>query len=537
VVIDVDPGHAVGVLPKLFRPSVMLSWAGGDAIKTFLRLPGRLGTVRVTVEPLLSESQDLEDYKGRLDKEGARLKILKERGATIVLTVARMPRWLASVRDESSAGEGSGFSKREASPPRDYRAFGEMMYHTVRILNGAHKLAPLYEFWNEPNLKSFWRGTQDELFQLYRPFALGARRADPNAQVGGPGVSAWPEPIEGAPPGSEPMLRVFLEQTGRDRTPVDFVSWHNYDADPYVGWDGAAEIRKWASSAGHSPDIRQVVTEWNRWATFESSWYDSVRDDAQGAAYLAAGLDAMSRSGVWGQTYAGLQDGDPPEPGMLFSGDTGLITHQPAVEKASFQVMKMLSALEDRRVKVTIPQGLENLFGVSAVATAQPQRLVVLVYRYPPAPLTVARRHMQDLGYRSLADIGIAPQRLRAYARREIELKPGEASPKLLKHLESARAVAEQAKAFQSRDVKVELRVAGSPTPSRYQIYRVNGQVGNSKAAYMAARNRGVPHEAAVRALQKVDFFAPWKSGSGAPPQLRLEPYEVVLLVLERSKP
>jgi hypothetical protein len=114
--VRVVASQSAGRLPGVFRPSVMMSWADAEAASAFLALGSDLGTIRVTLEPLLTDSTSLADFRARLVREAGNLKLLSDRGATIVITFARMPRWLSRSQDDSLAGP-FGFSVREASPP------------------------------------------------------------------------------------------------------------------------------------------------------------------------------------------------------------------------------------------------------------------------------------------------------------------------------------------------------------------------------------------------------------------------------------
>ncbi|MDQ6732952.1 MAG: hypothetical protein M3Z35_02375 [Nitrospirota bacterium] len=48
---------------------------------------------------------------------------------------------------------------------------------------------PLSCQWDEPDSEMFWQATNADYFALYRAFALGARRPDAKAKIGGPAVS------------------------------------------------------------------------------------------------------------------------------------------------------------------------------------------------------------------------------------------------------------------------------------------------------------------------------------------------------------
>ena len=50
-----------------------------------------------------------------------------------------------------------------------------------------------FEVWNEPNLKSFWTGSQSDYFRLYQHTAEAIKAVDERLKVGGPATAnnAW----------------------------------------------------------------------------------------------------------------------------------------------------------------------------------------------------------------------------------------------------------------------------------------------------------------------------------------------------------
>ena len=178
VTVTINPDLVVGPLPKVFRPSVMLTGSSEEAKMAFLELPGKLGTIRWGLGQILEKASGPDEFLGALEGVGPGGKRFEERGAQLVITMEGMPKWLAS-RQESEPTAPYGWPIYRASPPRDLKAYEQFVYDTVRILNGTYGLKPFYEFWNEPNSRMFWVGTQQELFKTYAAFAAGARRADP----------------------------------------------------------------------------------------------------------------------------------------------------------------------------------------------------------------------------------------------------------------------------------------------------------------------------------------------------------------------
>jgi xylan 1,4-beta-xylosidase len=114
----------------------------------------------------------------------------------------------------------------QAYPPKDFKKWQELCYQWVNHCierYGRDEVQQWYwEVWNEPNIV-YWKGTQEQYFELYDHAVAGVRRALPTARVGG---------NESA--GSDKSLRAFLDHcvngknyvTGETGSPIDFISFH-----------------------------------------------------------------------------------------------------------------------------------------------------------------------------------------------------------------------------------------------------------------------------------------------------------------------
>lgn len=527
--LDVAPGRALGPLSRIYRPSVMMAWADAEAVKAFLALPGPLGTLRVTLEPLLSGTGSLAEFRSRLAREGAGLKQLAARDATIVVVVARMPVWLASSRSNAPAGP-HGYTVREASPTSDYAGMEALGRTVVSVLKGELGLTVLYEFWNEPESPAFWGGTSEQLFRAYDAFARGARSADPQAQVGGIAVGNWDKRRETAGAGSPPLLQSFIRHVAANRAPLSFVSWHNFMTHPEDGWTGAATVRGWLASSGLPADLPLYVTEWARWKSFPE-WFDPPRDTAEGAAFYLAALPAIEFAGIAGHTLATLQDFNAPRPGEAFPGDFGLLTRQPMIRKASFCAMHMLARLDGQRIAVTDTAQRTAAEGVGAVATRGPRGLAVLVHRYGHDPLHAFFAALRASGVHARPEeLKLSKPEIEGYVARRAPLPAGRASPAVRAALERARAALEYSRDHAARDLPLQLTIEGVPAQGDYRLYRVGGGECDPGAAYRAARKAGRPHTDALAAAREAEAFKPYAEGRGALPDITLPAQGAVLI-------
>jgi hypothetical protein len=530
---QVDPARDLGALARLYRPSVMLSWADAEAGAAFLALPGPLGAVRVTLEPLLTDSTSLADFKTRLAAGAAHLKPLVDRGATVVVTVARTPRWAAANKDESPAGQ-HGFNQREASPPENEGIFEQLGEEIVRALNAQNGSSLWYEFWNEPESRSFWGGSSAALFRAYDAFVRGARRADPRAKVGGLAVGSWSEPRAGET-GNGPLLQAFIRQIApgvkRGTSALDFVSWHNFSKHPEEGWAGVATVRAWLRDAG-LPDLPQVVSEWNRWSTFPE-WYDPARDTTEGATFLLAALPAMEAAGVTAHTIAALQDFNAMTADQAFRGDFGLVTRAPMVKKASFCAVEMLGRLAGKRVAVDLPAEVTDSEGIGALATASAEKIVLLVYRHSQDVTWVYFNTLRRAGYPRYEDTGLTKGEIEAFNGRRADL-PARVNGAARQALTRARAAWERARSGFAAEVVVRPSVAGLSKSAQYRVYRLDSQNCNAGQTYRDGRGQGKSHAAALAAAQANQTLKVDQQGSGPLPELRLTTQSAVLLEIDR---
>jgi xylan 1,4-beta-xylosidase len=127
-------------------------------------------------------------------------------------------------------GEEEGWS----FPPKDYERWQELSRQVAAHMverYGKETVSTWYwEVWNEPDLKYYWKGTEDEYNKLYDYAVAGIRQAIPDARVGGP-ASTGPGP--GSQGHSSEFLRAFLGHCANDRSlatggriPLDFISFH-----------------------------------------------------------------------------------------------------------------------------------------------------------------------------------------------------------------------------------------------------------------------------------------------------------------------
>lgn len=298
---------------------------------------------------------------------------VRQNGGIPLVVVGATPRNLASLQDE--ALQPGGWPKFAASPPRDMKAWGELVHDAVAYLNVRHRAGVKFlEVWNEPDSQGFWGGTEQDYLALYEATARAAKRADPAIQVGGPALATWNAVLPG---GFGPAIQALL-RAARDRAlPVDFISWHDYGADPWrLSRSGAVEtIRAWRDHMGF-PRAKLILSEWNRGIPHPHPL--EAMDGPENASYLATQALQMVRLGIDYNAFFVLQDG-PWEAKVEFAGQSlGLLTVQ-GITKPSYHAFTLLGDLQGRRLRVD----QEGTPEVSSLATRKGKEVRVLVAFHP----------------------------------------------------------------------------------------------------------------------------------------------------------
>jgi xylan 1,4-beta-xylosidase len=154
---------------------------------------------------------------------------LLDRGVRPLVELSFMPKKLAS------GAASFGFYRANVTPPASLPDWAGFIQAFVRHLLGRYGAAEvrrwMFEVWNEPDLDSFWSGTQAQYFELYKATAAAVKAVDPALKVGGPATSAvqW--------------IPRFLAWCGEAGASVDFVSTHIYPGDKQEKIFGHADKR------------------------------------------------------------------------------------------------------------------------------------------------------------------------------------------------------------------------------------------------------------------------------------------------------
>jgi xylan 1,4-beta-xylosidase len=229
------------------------------------------------------------------------------------------------------------------TPPRDYKKWATLITRLVSHCVDRYGLAEVrewfFEVWNEPNLKSFWTGTQRDYFKLFRYTAQAIKDVDSALRVGGPATakSEW--------------IEDFVNYCERNKVPADFISTHQYPTDGFES-ETDTEIQLFKSQRGMMREVAQntrrhargrpvYYTEWNS----SSNQRDPLHDESYAAAFavstimeakgLVDGYSFWTFSDIFEESYF---------PSMPFHGGFGLLTLH-GIPKPTYRAFELLRQL------------------------------------------------------------------------------------------------------------------------------------------------------------------------------------------------
>ncbi len=246
-------------------------------------------------------------------------------------------------------------------PPTDYDKWHYLVNETVKHLTeryGANEVKTWYfEVWNEPNLGSFFRGTQEEYFRLYEVSVDAVKSICKDYRVGGPSTSGA-DFREGLG-----YLKAFIDFCDSKKLPVDFFSAHPYptcwaldeEGTEHMGYiskeiciEFLDNIKNIVDNSPY-PNAEIHLTEWNS----SPSPRDLIHDTPFMTPFILYNITQnfgkADSLGFWTFTDIFEENG----PGKLpFHGGFGLINAE-GIKKSSYWAYWLLNKLGDNIIEIT----------------------------------------------------------------------------------------------------------------------------------------------------------------------------------------
>lgn len=292
------------------------------------------------------------------------------------------------------------------SPPSDYNKWADLVHAVVQHWVDRYGIDEVrewyFEVWNEPNLTdSFFRGTQQQYFDLYKLTAHTIKGINPSLRVGGPATSNFHmdqdaiHSVQASGKPFDPMsipwkpiwIDEFLAYCKANDLPVDFVSTHPYPQDFAIdepGTPGRSHFRRSINStrddlrtlrkiidASPYPHAEIQLTEWSS----SPSPVDHTHDSLATAAFIAKtnlesiGLVDSLSYWVFTDVFEENRKTD-----SIFHGGFGLINYQQIV-KPAFHAYRLMNELGDELLQAT--EGAVISRGKAS------GHIAVLAYNYP----------------------------------------------------------------------------------------------------------------------------------------------------------
>ncbi len=290
-------------------------------------------------------------------------------GMRPIVELSFMPRALSS-------GDTTVFHyNANVTPPADYTQWAsfisKLASHWIERYGAAEVSRWPIEVWNEPNMDSFWTGSQADYFRLFEMTHKALKHVHGGLQVGGPvtAQNAW--------------IDDFLEFCAKNGVPPDFISTHTYPTDAFGSPDDDTQQALSKSHLGILRERAEKVRKqagklplyYTEWCT-SSNPRDELHDDPYAAAYV---MHAMLNMGTLVDAYSYWTFSDIFEenyfPSKPFQGGFGLMNIH-GIPKPVYRAYEILHRLGDQRLVV---KGNHDTVGVWVVRDSDARGVTVVI--------------------------------------------------------------------------------------------------------------------------------------------------------------
>lgn len=115
---------------------------------------------------------------------------------------------------------------RKVRPWEDWNAYERDIKLIMKKASESGMHIDYWDVWSEPDHASYWPGSCDQFFELFKRTYQIIRAADPAAKIVGPSVSSAKN---GGTCRPKPFLAQFLEYLAAQNLRPDAISWHEFD--------------------------------------------------------------------------------------------------------------------------------------------------------------------------------------------------------------------------------------------------------------------------------------------------------------------
>jgi hypothetical protein len=491
--LDVTSGTVT--LTKIFKPNIdlsgrgfnrELSWpqtlAAKEVLDTWQKDIGFGGAYRMQYNlweiNQLTKERDLQNKL--LSNYENIIKNITDAGGIVILDIFGTPANLGKVLDKKS-------------PPRDLKAFKELVKSTIRNLSCNKRYNIWYEVWSAPDIDEFFLGRTQEYLNLYRAVAESINELEAETKlhipVGGPSVSWWFQNLDGntivTPERS--LIYELIKFCYHYHLPLDFISWHGFSSDAGAEKENTIYkktavtlVRDWLTYFNFDRNIPLIVDEWN----FDR---DANVLPARGeesficASYIPARLKNMYDAGIDYQLYFSLEDFQNNKEGVV--RNTGIFSfdsESPGYKgspKSIYNIFRMLSNLGG---DLFLSKFDDEFVGV--IATKDEERMVILIFNYidPDIVTNFLSRNIAGLNAaeRKMVLGIINSQKLEKIMLHQLDISVLHATSKVKALLKKIQELNDKAKKFETVSRNIKLGIKNLKSSYQYLRYTVDSSCG-----------------------------------------------------------
>jgi xylan 1,4-beta-xylosidase len=302
---------------------------------------------------------------------------------------------LSFMPESLASGKSTVFHyKGNITPPIFYEDWAtliqKLVAHWVDRYGAEEVRTWFFEVWNEPNLKEFWSGSQEDYFTLYRRTVQAIKGVDRQLSVGGPATAknAW--------------ITEFLDFCEQHQLPADFVSTHHYptdalgteeqDTESQLAHSRRGILREWALDVRRRARGRPLYyTEWNA----SSNPRDPLHDEPYAAAFALKTI--MEMNGVV-DVYSFWTFSDIFEenyfPSVPFHGGFGLLNLH-GIPKPTYRAFELLHRLGNELLRV---DGTHPTVDAWIIRNGKMLTILLTNHALPRHPIEADQAHIQLAG-------------------------------------------------------------------------------------------------------------------------------------------
>ena len=248
------------------------------------------------------------------------------------------------------------YNKSVTSPPKSYKKWAFMINEFVRHCIDRYGLEEVrswyFEVWNEPDIKEFWFGSEEEYYDLYEITYKVIKEIDESIRVGGPSISS--RTIK-----QTKWLERYIKYCIDNKCEPDFISFHTYPNEVFNIEDDFShkkglmideninylsdiiDMVKNKLSESNLNNVEIFLTEWNSTISHRDLTNDTLYKSSYIVKNILENMDKVNGFGYWAMS-------DHIEEFIIdkhiFHGGLGIITHN-NIKKSAYYAFKMLNKL------------------------------------------------------------------------------------------------------------------------------------------------------------------------------------------------